>query len=102
MVAGLGSSTSKAIALMNKLRECGAESELDVPRIVFAGKQSAGKSSLVEALTGVQLPRDHGTCTRCPIQVTTTCKPGAEWNCHISLRLEFDEDTQVRACFWCS
>ena len=54
-VEELGSSASKAIALMNKLRECGADSEIDIPRIAFAGKQSAGKSSIVEALTGVSI-----------------------------------------------
>ena len=92
----VGSRTSEAIALMNKLRECGAQSDLDIPRIAFAGKQSAGKSSLVEALTGVQLPRSNGTCTRCPIEVTTTRTDGADWVCRIHLRLEFDDNTKVR------
>lgn len=92
---GLGTAASRAINLMNQLRSCGIEGDIAIPRIAFAGKQSAGKSSLVEALTGVQLPRNHGTCTRCPIQVTTTYQPSATWTCKISLRLEYDDTTMV-------
>jgi len=93
---GLGTAASRAINLMNQLRSCGIEGDIAIPRIAFAGKQSAGKSSLVEALTGVQLPRNHGTCTRCPIQVTTTYQPSATWTCKISLRLEYDDTTMSR------
>jgi ABC-type uncharacterized transport system ATPase subunit len=92
----LGSSASKAIQLLNKLRLSGIEGELSIPTIVFAGKQSAGKSSLVKALTGVQLPRNHGICTRCPIQVTTTRQANVEWKCHLSLRFEYDDELLVR------
>jgi Dynamin family len=95
----LGSPASRAIKLMNQLREIGIEGDLSIPRIAFAGKQSAGKSSVVEALTGVQLPRNHGTCTRCPIQVTTTNKANADWKCHISLRFEYDDETMVSLDF---
>ncbi len=91
----LGSPASRAIKLMNQLRVCGIEGDLAIPRIAFAGKQSTGKSSLVEALTGVQLPRNHGTCTHCPIQVTTTRQANVEWKCHLSLRLEYDDETMV-------
>ena len=47
----------------------GVDKELRVPSIVVAGSQSSGKSSLIEALAGVALPRDTGTCTRTPIEV---------------------------------
>jgi hypothetical protein len=94
----LGSSASRAIQLVNKLRAVGAESDIDIPRIAFAGKQSAGKSSLVEALTGIQLPRSHGTCTRCPIEVTTTrIETHEPWSCTIKLRFLYDDKTNVRA-----
>lgn len=39
--------------------------ELDVPVIAVLGSQSAGKSSLIEAISGITLPRASGTCTRC-------------------------------------
>ena len=88
---------ARAIRAMNRLRELNANSELDIPTIVFAGKQSAGKSSLVEALTGVQLPRNSQTCTRCPIQVTTVHTKDTKWQCTISLIFDSEEAT-VSVC----
>ncbi|KAK0443664.1 P-loop containing nucleoside triphosphate hydrolase protein [Desarmillaria tabescens] len=34
-----------------------------LPKIVVIGGQSTGKSSLVEAVSGINVPRDSGTCT---------------------------------------
>mmetsp|Transcript_14875 Transcript_14875/g.33207 ORF Transcript_14875/g.33207 Transcript_14875/m.33207 type:complete len:851 (-) Transcript_14875:59-2611(-) len=89
----LGTDAARAIGLVNKLKSAGAEYDLELPRLVFAGKQSAGKSSIVKALTSVQLPRNYGTCTRCPIEVTTKNSPGQEWSCRISLRITVDEES---------
>ena len=47
---------------MNPCRR--ADVDLDIPAIVVMGWQSAGKSSLVEAISGITLPRASGTCTR--------------------------------------
>ena len=38
--------------------------DVDIPAIVAIGWQSAGKSSLIEAISGITLPRASGTCTR--------------------------------------
>jgi ABC-type polysaccharide/polyol phosphate transport system ATPase subunit len=38
--------------------------DIDLPQIAVIGSQSAGKSSLIEAISGITLPRDSGTCTR--------------------------------------
>lgn len=89
----LGTDASRAISLVTKLKEAGAEYDLELPRLVFAGKQSAGKSSIVKALTSVQLPRHYGTCTRCPIEVTTKNAPGQPWTCRISLRITVDDES---------
>jgi ABC-type molybdate transport system ATPase subunit len=43
---------------------CRADVELDIPAIAVIGWQSAGKSSLIEAISGITLPRSSGTCTR--------------------------------------
>ena len=38
--------------------------DIDIPQIAVIGQQSAGKSSLIEAISGITLPRSAGTCTR--------------------------------------
>jgi Dynamin family len=40
------------------------DADLDIPAIAAIGWQSAGKSSLIEAISGIRLPRASGTCTR--------------------------------------
>ncbi|KAM5536974.1 hypothetical protein V8D89_009303 [Ganoderma adspersum] len=78
-------------ALFNQLRAEGAQTDLDLPRIVVIGNQSAGKSSLVEALTGISVPRDAGTCTRTPMECRLTHSPDT-WSCRISIRREYDDN----------
>ncbi|KAM0309294.1 hypothetical protein ACHAPQ_012589, partial [Fusarium lateritium] len=38
--------------------------DVKLPQIVVVGDQSAGKSSVLEALTGTPFPREAGACTR--------------------------------------
>ena len=40
------------------------QSDIDLPMIAVVGSQSAGKSSLIESISGITLPRASGTCTR--------------------------------------
>ena len=49
------------IDLVDNLRSYGLERELTLPRIAVLGVQSSGKSSVLEAISGVQLPRGTGT-----------------------------------------
>ncbi|KAF9066276.1 P-loop containing nucleoside triphosphate hydrolase protein [Rhodocollybia butyracea] len=64
------------LALINQLRAVGAQNDLDLPRITVIGNQSAGKSSVVEAISGITVPRDAGTCTRCPMECRLLSSPG--------------------------
>ncbi|EJC99984.1 uncharacterized protein FOMMEDRAFT_170072 [Fomitiporia mediterranea MF3/22] len=80
--------SSQLMGAAQKLRDLGAQAFLDVPRIAVIGGQSAGKSSLVEAVSGIRVPRDAGTCTRCPMEVNLINSPGA-WSCYITLRIEY-------------
>ncbi|KAE9397406.1 hypothetical protein BT96DRAFT_1020873 [Gymnopus androsaceus JB14] len=77
------------LALINQLRAVGAQNDLDLPRITVIGNQSAGKSSVVEAISGITVPRDAGTCTRCPMECRLLSSTGP-WTCRISIRNEFD------------
>ncbi|CAG8492242.1 1611_t:CDS:2 [Diversispora eburnea] len=81
---------SHYINILNDLRRIGAHSAVDLPTIVFCGNQSAGKSSLLEAISSVQLPRSDGTCTRCVMELRLI-ELETEWSCQISLRQEYDE-----------
>ncbi|CAG8828743.1 18910_t:CDS:2, partial [Dentiscutata erythropus] len=75
---------SHYINILNDLRRIGAHSAVDLPTIVFCGNQSAGKSSLLEAISSVQLPRSDGTCTRCVMELRLI-ELETEWSCQISL-----------------
>ncbi|KAF9222274.1 hypothetical protein BS17DRAFT_735704, partial [Gyrodon lividus] len=75
--------------LVNRLRNTGVQTDIDLPMIAVIGSQSAGKSSLIESISGITLPRSSGTCTRCP----TECKlsySDAPWKCIVQLHFSTD------------
>ncbi|KAI5807351.1 P-loop containing nucleoside triphosphate hydrolase protein [Peziza echinospora] len=91
----------KMVDMVNKLRAAGIEGlGLGLPRIAVVGNQSAGKSSLIEAISGIKVPRYTGTCTRCPLEINLSdatptpssrspadpTSPSPSWHCKISLR----------------
>ena len=51
----------------DKIRVHLLETGVKIPCICSVGCQSAGKSSVLESITGIQLPRGEGLVTRCPI-----------------------------------
>ncbi|KAI6684396.1 hypothetical protein NL676_030309 [Syzygium grande] len=53
---------------VDKLRNLMVMKEgIQLPTIVVLGDQSSGKSSVLESLTGISLPRGQGICTRVPL-----------------------------------
>ena len=50
------------------LCEAGIEQDVAVPRLLTAGDTSAGKSSVIERLTGLPFPTGEGAVTRFPIE----------------------------------
>ena len=48
------------IDLVDDLRRHGLEQDIQLPSAVVIGDQSSGKSSILEAISGVQLPRGSG------------------------------------------
>ncbi|XP_035857799.1 interferon-induced GTP-binding protein Mx isoform X2 [Sander lucioperca] len=62
------------IDLIDSLRSLGVEKDLALPAIAVIGDQSSGKSSVLEALSGVALPRGSGIVTRCPLELKMTRK----------------------------
>ncbi|KAI9796366.1 MAG: hypothetical protein M1833_006371 [Piccolia ochrophora] len=87
-LARLGRGVKALVESVNNLRHLGVEDlVLPLPKIVVVGDQSTGKSSLIEAISEIKVPKKAGTCTRCPLEITTTedSSPDATWSCKVSL-----------------
>ncbi|TNN31139.1 Interferon-induced GTP-binding protein Mx [Liparis tanakae] len=68
------------IDLIDSLRSLGVEKDLALPAIAVIGDQSSGKSSVLEALSGVALPRGSGIVTRCPLELKMKRRrEGEDW-----------------------
>jgi GTPase SAR1 family protein len=87
--------------------------DIDLPQIAVLGSQSAGKSSLIEAISGITLPRAAGTCTRyeasfkfclslsrvfldilrCPTECHLSFS-NEPWRCEVALQYVVDKDGQ--------
>uniref|UniRef100_A0A8B9JWP9 Uncharacterized protein n=1 Tax=Astyanax mexicanus TaxID=7994 RepID=A0A8B9JWP9_ASTMX len=87
------------IDLIDSLRQLGVEEDLPLPSIAVIGDQSSGKSSVLEALSGVALPRGSGIVTRCPLELKLRkIKNGVQWRATISysnVQIEFDNPALV-------
>lgn len=62
------------VAMESIRSELGAE-QISVPGIVVAGAQSAGKSSVLESLSGINLPRGETITTRVPLFIRLAADP---------------------------
>lgn len=61
----LGAHSYRLIQGIKKLEELNISATLNsLPKFIVVGDQSSGKSSIVEALCDISLPRSIGTCTR--------------------------------------
>ncbi|NXI54663.1 MX protein, partial [Chloroceryle aenea] len=75
------------IDLIDSLRALGIEKDLALPAIAVIGDQSSGKSSVLEALSGIALPRGNGIVTRCPLELKLKRIPATQaWKGRICFR----------------
>ncbi|KAI1783118.1 P-loop containing nucleoside triphosphate hydrolase protein [Ganoderma leucocontextum] len=81
----------RMLDVVNALHLTGVQVDIDLPVIAVTGSQSAGKSSLIESISGITLPRASGTCTRCPTEcrLSYSTQP---WQCVVSLHILTDKD----------
>lgn len=99
---GLQSEASvRRLSLISDLRNRGVGDHINLPQLVVSGDQSTGKSSVLEAITGLPFPRQDGLCTRFPteinlehanelgsnIEVTATIAPHMNQNDETKLRM---------------
>jgi GTP-binding protein EngB required for normal cell division len=59
-----GGRAEDLIRAINDIARLGIDATVPLPKIVVVGDRSAGKSSLIEAITKIRVPRDAGTCTQ--------------------------------------
>ncbi|NXU31135.1 MX protein, partial [Thalassarche chlororhynchos] len=87
------------IDLIDSLRALGIEKDLALPAIAVIGDQSSGKSSVLEALSGVALPRGNGVVTRCPLELKLKRIPASqEWKgkiCYRHISTELQNASEV-------
>ncbi|XP_052597302.1 interferon-induced GTP-binding protein Mx2-like [Peromyscus californicus insignis] len=87
------------IDLIDSLRALGVEEDLALPAIAVIGDQSSGKSSVLEALSGVALPRGSGIVTRCPLVLKLKkLEQEEEWRGKVTyddIELELSDPSQV-------
>lgn len=79
------------------LRHLGIEDKgLPLPKICVVGDQSAGKSSLIEGMSEIKVPRSAGTCTRCPLEINLVeGESGTVWSCRVLLTKKYMFDSTL-------
>jgi dynamin 1-like protein len=66
-IVKIGQSLQNKVDVIDSIRNAVREDGLDLPGIMVAGSQSSGKSSLLENLSGIQLPVGETITTRVPL-----------------------------------
>ncbi|EGZ76819.1 hypothetical protein NEUTE2DRAFT_50144 [Neurospora tetrasperma FGSC 2509] len=70
----LAGEQGQLLDLLEKLQYAQLDN-VKLPQIVVVGDQSAGKSSVLEALTGIPFPREAGACTRFATEIRLRRSP---------------------------
>ncbi|KAJ4345973.1 hypothetical protein N0V95_005838 [Ascochyta clinopodiicola] len=92
-IGPLGANVIEALKIVGKLEQLGLDKqEISLPKCIVLGQQSTGKSSVIEAISGIKTPRDTGTCTRTPlfIELQPAADPQSVWHAEIHLLRQYD------------
>ena len=88
----LDTNSRQVLDLLDELRQI-AGSEIIIPQIAVVGDQSSGKSSVLEALSGIPFPRGLGLVTKCPICISMHKTPiGTKWIATATTSLNNNEE----------
>ncbi|OTB00157.1 hypothetical protein M426DRAFT_324476 [Hypoxylon sp. CI-4A] len=69
--------------IVDSLRSHGVSHYVDLPQIIVCGSQSSGKSSTLEALSGIAFPTAEGLCTRFATELVLRRGEKSEIKVHI-------------------
>lgn len=84
------------LKLAEDLQKLSLDSELNVPQVCVMGDQSSGKSSVLEALSGVPFPRGTGLVTRCPIRlVMRKSRNNEPWHASVTTSINQKSVVQI-------
>ena len=87
--------SSGLLAAVDRMREILHNEKITLPEIVVVGDQSVGKSSVLEAISGIQLPRAQNICTRCPLELRMKSTTGDEYAIIRSSKRSEDEAEKI-------
>ncbi|KAJ5768945.1 Dynamin [Penicillium odoratum] len=95
---GLHSSkTSGRLNGIDKFRANGVSEHISLPQIVVCGDQSAGKSSVLEGISGIPFPRQDGLCTHFATELILRHDPSqSQFTATITPHPSRDEDTKAK------
>ena len=93
----LGRGVKALVTAVQDLRRLGVEDlNLPLPKICVVGDQSTGKSSLIEGISGIKVPRNSGACTRCPLEINLTeSEADSPWRCTVYLQKRYIYEGQL-------
>ncbi|CAN0263667.1 unnamed protein product [Laminaria digitata] len=87
---------SPTLAALEQVRaELQGVDGVSIPGVVVAGAQSAGKSSVLEALGGMKLPRGQNITTRVPLVLSLQAIPGSKPHALIGGEAGLDAGRQI-------
>lgn len=69
------SKTSKRLNQIDRIRANGVGDHIALPQLAVCGDQSAGKSSVLEGISGIPFPRQDGVCTRFATEIILRHEP---------------------------
>ncbi|KAI5459754.1 P-loop containing nucleoside triphosphate hydrolase protein [Mariannaea sp. PMI_226] len=92
--AGGGLGNRALLDKMDKLRELGIQELVPLPQMVVVGDQSAGKSSVLESLTGFHFPRSVTLCTRHATEII--CRREETKSIHVSIQPADGDDEKAK------
>ncbi|MCJ1232038.1 hypothetical protein MMC12_008719, partial [Toensbergia leucococca] len=70
--------SSNRLNQIDKVRASGVGDHIALPQLIVCGDQSAGKSSVLEGVTGLPFPRQDGVCTKFPTEIILRHSSGAQ------------------------
>jgi len=83
LAAAMDGEVRHFLDIVNELRRLGLQQDLPIPQIAVCGDQSTGKSSVLEAISGVPFPRGTDCVTKCATELSMT--RGKTWSATVSV-----------------